>query len=149
MTWIADRLDWPAREKLARYYAGLPVPEGAASDPAPDDCQMANLYHLGDAGRGIASCASCHGEDGAGMGQGNPPLAAQPAPYLEAQLQAWSKGERYGDADNAMTTISQLLTETEMARLAGYSSALPGASGYPQPPATCPRTRRRDPRNGA
>ena len=149
MTWIADHLDWPAREKLANYYAALPVPEGAATEPDAQDCTAANLYQRGDPSRGLASCASCHGADGAGVGQGNPPLAAQPAPYLEAQLRAWDAGERYGDPNNTMTRISQLLTETEMARLAGYSSALPGASGYPEPPASCPRTRRPDPRNGA
>ncbi|MXO84439.1 c-type cytochrome [Altererythrobacter aurantiacus] len=149
MTWIADHLDWPAREKVANYYASLPVPDDAASEPSTENCGAAELYQSGDPSRGLPSCASCHGRDGAGIGQGNPPLAAQPAPYLEAQLKAWDAGERYGDPNNTMTRISQLLTEQEMARLAGYSSALPGASGYPAPPASCPRTRRLDPRSGA
>lgn len=148
MTWIADHLDWPAREKVANYYAELPVPEGAASTPSAADCAAAQLYHEGDAQRGLPSCASCHGAQGAGVGQGNPPLAAQPAPYLEAQLKAWDSGERYGDPNNTMTRISQLLTEQEKARLAGYSSALSGASGYPAPPATCPQARRPYPRSG-
>ena len=148
MVWIADHLDRPAREKVANYYAGLPVPEGSASAPDAGDCAAAELYLRGDRERGLASCASCHDPDGAGVGAGNPPLAAQPAPYLEAQLKAWANGERYG-GDNTMTRISQLLTEAEMARLAGYSSALPGARGYPEPPETCPRTRRPDPNSGA
>lgn len=148
MTWIANQLDGPTREKVANYYAGLPVPEGAATAPDNADCAAAELYNEGDAARGLASCASCHGADGAGIGGGNPPLAAHPAPYLEAQLKAFASGQRYG-GENAMVRISQLLTEPEMARLAGYSSALPGASGYPAPPASCPPARRRDPSNGA
>lgn len=148
MTWIADHLDWPAREKVANYYAELAVPVGAASEALRQDCAAADLYLRGDPERGLASCASCHGADGAGVGLGNPPLAAQPAPYLEAQLNAWANGERYG-GNNTMTRISRLLTKPEIARLAGYSSALPGASEYPAPPGSCPRTRRPDPNNGA
>ncbi|PIW54801.1 MAG: hypothetical protein COW16_09200, partial [Sphingomonadales bacterium CG12_big_fil_rev_8_21_14_0_65_65_10] len=129
-------------------YARLPVPEGASSRPDEGDCAAAELYQRGDPERDLASCASCHGADGEGVGAGNPPLAAQPAPYLEAQLKAWANGERYG-GDNTMTRISQILTEAEMARLADYSSALRGASGYPALPEPCPRTHRPDPSNGA
>lgn len=149
MASIARHLEWPARQKVARYYADLPIPSGAGSVPAPADCNAAELYHDGDSQRGLASCASCHGADGAGVGEGNPPLAAQPAPYLEAQLQAWASGRRYGDPNNTMVRISQILTPAEMARLAGYSSGLRGGSGYPAPPEACPRTRRPGPRNGA
>lgn len=148
MVWIADHLDWPAREKVSNYYAQLPLPEGAAPAPDEGDCAAAELYHRGDPARGLDSCASCHGDRGGGRGVGNPPLSAQPATYLEAQLKAWANGERYG-GDNTMTRISQLLTEAERARLAGYSSTLPGAFGYPEPPESCPRTRRPDPSNGA
>lgn len=149
MSTIANRLEWPARQNVASYYAALPIPAEAASEPSAEDCAAATLYHQGDPARDLPSCASCHGDNGAGIGQGNPPLAAQPAPYLEAQLKAWAAGERYGDANDAMLSISRLLTGAEMARLAGYSSALPGASGYPPPPAACPRTRHPDPRSGA
>lgn len=147
MAWIARRLDWPARQKLASYYANLPIPTGAGSAPNAGDCAAQALYELGDPTRGIASCASCHGDDGAGAGAGNPALAAQPAVYLRAQLDAWATGKRYGNP--TMLQLSRLLTEEERARLAGYSSALPGASLYPAPPVTCPRERHRDPRNGA
>lgn len=148
MAWIAGQLDGPAREKVANYYAALPVPEGAASVPDAANCNASALYNRGDPARGLASCASCHGADGAGVGDGNPPLAAHPAPYLKAQLKAFANGERYG-GDNAMVRISQLLTEPEMVRLAGYSSALPGANGYPAPLASCPPARRPDPNSGA
>lgn len=149
MTWIADRLGWPARQKLAQYYAELPVPEGTATNPSPQACAVADLYHSGDPERGIASCASCHGDNGKGAGRGNPPLAAQPAPYLAEQLKAWASGKRYDDPGESMTLISQLLTEPEMERLARYSAALPGAGAHPEPRASCLPERRPGPRSGA
>ena len=103
----------------------------------------------GDPERGIEPCAACHGTGGEGAGRGNPPLAGQPAPYLAAQLRAWRSGERYGDPLGAMTHVSRLLAEPEVDRLAGYSSALPGASANPALPATCLRERRSGPRSGA
>ncbi|QQN75342.1 c-type cytochrome [Croceicoccus sp. YJ47] len=137
MVWIADQLDWPAREKVANYYAALPVPDAAGEELAAVECTAATLYQRGDPARGLPACATCHGADGAGVGAGNPPLAHQPAPYVEAQLHQWANGERYGASD-AMTAVSRLLTEREMAHLAVYSSGLPGASGYRAPPASCP-----------
>jgi cytochrome c553 len=151
MVWIAGRLDWPARQKLADYYAELPAPE-ADSNWRPDEgaCSPATaaLYHLGDPSRGLEACATCHGVDGLGVGAGNPALAGQPAPYLAAQLRAWRKGERYGDPLGAMTHVSRLLADAELSALAGYSSALQGATTYPESPAACLQTRRPDPRSG-
>ncbi len=152
MAWIAGRLDWPARQKLADYYAELPVPE---PDPRwqPDEaaCSPATaaLYHRGDPSRGLQACAACHGADGMGVGAGNPPLAGQPAPYLAEQLRAWRSGKRHGDPLRAMTHVSRLLANEEVTALAGYSSALRGATSYPELPAACLQTRRPDPRSGA
>lgn len=146
MAWIAGRLDWSARQKVAMYYSQMPVPDQEEQAGAAADCATIALYHRGDPARGLASCASCHGTDGMGVGQGNPPLAAQPAPYLEAQLKAWAKGERYGDPGNSMTRISHLLTSSEMADLARYGSNL--ASANSEFPETCLPARRPDSRNG-
>lgn len=147
MSWIAERMDGPSRQRLAAYYADLPV-AAEASDPV-DDCAAAALYLEGDPERGIEPCAACHGTGGEGAGRGNPPLAGQPAPYLAAQLRAWRLGERYGDPLGTMTHVSRLLAEPEVDRLARYSAALPGANANPALPAACLRERRPDPRNGA
>jgi len=147
MSWIAERIDGEARQRVAEYYAGLPV--SAKRPIRAEDCAAAVLYLEGDAERGIEPCAACHGAGGEGAGRGNPPLAGQPAPYLAAQLRAWRSGERYGDPLGAMTHVSRLLAEPEVDRLARYGAALPGANASPGLPAACLRERRPGPRNGA
>jgi cytochrome c553 len=147
MTWIADHLDGPAREKLARYYAALPEP--GARPPKQDNCVGAVLYHHGDPARALPSCASCHGSDGRGAGLGNPPLLAQPGPYNTEQLKRWRKGERYGDAGRVMMRVSRLLSDAEVSQVGGYSQDPRDATAYPGSLAACPAARRPDPRSGA
>lgn len=149
MSWIAARLDWRARQRVAAYYAALPVPEGGAAALDPEVCAAEVLYHRGDPQRGIEACSTCHGDAGEGVGPGNPPLAGQPAPYLAAQLSAWRSGERYGDPLGVMLSISRRLSDSELANLAGYTAALPGATGSPGPPEACLPARRSAPRSGA
>lgn len=136
MTWIADHMDGPAREKLARYYAALPVPEGATAKRK--NCVGAVLYHHGDPRRALPSCASCHGSDGRGAGLGNPPLLAHPGPYNVEQLERWRKGERYGDAGRVMMRVSRLLSEAEVKQVGGYTPDPRDATDYPESPAACP-----------
>jgi cytochrome c553 len=153
MVWIAGHLDWPSRQKVAAYYAAMPIPAVATSAEALPEAActpaVARLYHRGDPDRGIVSCAACHGDDGRGVGQGNPPLADQPAPYLAAQLHHWRGGKRYGDPLGAMGAISRLLREEEIAPLAAYASLLSDPSRNPALPEACLRIRRPAPRNGA
>lgn len=152
MVWIADQLDNAARQKVAAYYAALPLPEPDVRNPigaAACSPAIARLYHEGDEARGIEACAACHGDDGRGAGAGNPPLARQPAPYLAAQLRHWRSGERYGDPLGAMTHVSRLVAEKELEPLAGYSAALQDATKYPAAPEACLRERHPDPRSGA
>ena len=156
MVWIADHLDWPSRQKVATYYADMPLlgppreqDAGLEQEAASCSAEAAILYHEGDPTRGLEACATCHGDDGLGVGQGNPPLAVQPAPYLAKQLEAWRSGERYGDPLGAMLHVSQLLRAEEIEPLADYSSRLPGSSSYPELPAACLPEHRPDPRNGA
>ncbi len=121
MSWIARQLSASERKQVAAYYAAMPFSAQTASvDSTP------RLYAQGDPSRGIASCASCHGKNGQGLGPANPPLGGQPAAYLEAQLEAWRHGKRRNDPGDVMLRISQLLTPSESAALAVYASNLPG-----------------------
>src|SRR5690606_23439060 len=107
------------------------------------------LYHAGDATRGLASCASCHGERGEGLGPANPALAGQPPGYLAAQLDRWRHGARRSDPGDVMLRVSQLLAPEESAALAAYAAALPAGPPSRELRAASPAARRGDPRSGA
>lgn len=144
MEYIARSLSSGERQAVAAFYADMPVHirVDAAVRPHP-------LYTEGDPARGLASCASCHGADGEGVGAGNPPLAGQPSTYLAAQLHAWRSSERRNDPGNLMLDIARRLTEPEIKSLSAYAAALPGAASHRGFPAASREARRDGPRNGA
>lgn len=121
MAWISSQLTESERIAVSRYYSALPY----EPQPAPPRAALA-LYTMGDAERGMPSCASCHGLDGGGIGAGNPPLGGQPALYLAAQLHAWRDSKRRSDPNNVMLNVSQRLTPAEVTALSAYAAALPG-----------------------
>jgi len=155
MQWIARHFDPSEQDRVAEYYAQLAWPQEGRPAPsparcgAPDGMAAARLYREGDAGRGLAACATCHGAAGEGVGAGNPPLAGQPAPYIAEQLRKWREGERYGDALGAMRDAARALAEEEIAPLAAFAASLSGLPDDPVSPAECLPPRRPDPRNGA
>lgn len=124
MRYVATRLSPAERGLVATWFAGLPPADHPAI--APDV-----LYANGDPARGIPSCASCHGASGEGIGQANPPLAGQPAPYIAQQLSQWKNAKRRNDAGDVMLRIAQRLTDQEIAALAG-------ALGHDQRPPASP-----------
>lgn len=144
MSWIARQLSPGDRERVAAYYAAMPIAVRSAPRRTPP-----KLYALGNAQRGIPACASCHGVAGQGLGPANPPLAGQPAAYLAAQIEAWRRGERRTDPGGVMLRISQLLAPSESAALAAYAARLPGGLPNPEYREASPGGRRGDPRNDA
>lgn len=144
---IAKKLRPEQRQAVSVYYAGLPIPPVTAAPV--DDPRTAALYQRGDPARGLPSCASCHGAQGEGNGAGNPPLAAQPAPYLAEQLDQWRRSARRSDGGNVMLGISRKLSPAESAALSRYAAALPGGPPRPGSPAASPAAHRADPRNDA
>lgn len=145
MEWIASRLGPSDRLAVSNFYHAMAFRPG---QPKPGG-DVPALYIAGDARRGLPSCASCHGLDGAGVGLGNPPLAGQPAPYLAAQLHAWRDSSRRSDPGNMMLTISQRLTPAEVEALAAYAARLPGDPPGPESPEASRAAHRDDPRNDA
>lgn len=94
------------------------------ADPAKGEA----LYTNGDAGRGIAACASCHGAAGNSTIVQNPKLAAQHETYLYKQLVEFKTPAR---ANPIMTPIAKALTDDEMKHLAAYlnlQAQKPGAA---------------------
>ena len=122
MTPIAKRLDQNDRRAVAAYYAAMrPRGGGAAAGPAP------SVYLTGDPSRGVPACAACHGEDGRGVGPGNPALAGQPVAYTLDQLQRWKRAERRNDPRGVMTAAVAGLTEPQMRAIAAWLERKPAS----------------------
>lgn len=147
MQWIAKHLRAGQRQAVSAHYAALPFVADARAMPA--NGPAARLYQHGDPARGLASCASCHGVRGEGLGPANPPLAGQSAPYIAEQLERWRHSARRNDPQNVMLRISQQLSRPESGDLADYAAALPGDPLRPGSPEAFREARRGDPRNDA
>lgn len=130
MGWVAHHLSPTERKQVSAFYAGMPYEPEAPLSALP----VPRLYRLGDPQRGLPACASCHGLLGEGVGQANPPLGGQPAPYLLHQIEQWRRGERRNDPLGVMLQISQRLTPSEAAALSRFASQLPGEASSPESP---------------
>jgi len=86
------------------------------------------LFRSGDAERGVAACAACHGPVGRGNpGPAYPQLAGQHANYTATQLKAFRSGAVYGRDANAnavMMGVAKYLTDEEIGSLASYIEGL-------------------------
>lgn len=94
---------------LCSAAASLPV---RAADPA-------TLALKG--GDGLAACASCHGQDGAGQAS-FPRLAGLDAGYLQRQLDSFANGTR---VNPVMQPVANALSAADRAAMAVYYAALP------------------------
>ena len=76
------------------------------------------------------TCVACHGTGGRNSSSPFPNLAAQTAPYLEAQLKAF-RDQRRGDPDAQayMWSVASGLNDSMISGLAAYYSAQPPAHG--------------------
>lgn len=96
----------------------------------PDAAKGEELYNNGDAARGLASCASCHGPGGNSTLPINPNLASQPYEYLVKQLTSFrprdaeTPATRRGPegADTVMSPFAKMLTEEEIRNVSYYLS---------------------------
>jgi len=115
---MARSLDAPDLADIAAYYAAQQRMHGA-DGAAPDAARR--LYVEGDAARGIASCAGCHGAQGEGAGAaGFPVIGGQEVKYLQNQLRAWRSGERTNSAGGVMNAVAKGLTDAEIEALSHY-----------------------------
>ena len=83
--------------------------------------------------RAATVCAACHGANGVSVSDTIPNLAAQRAAYLEAQLKAFKEGTRKAQSATSptaiMTAIAAQLSADDIANVAAYFAAQPGATG--------------------
>ena len=108
----------------AAMYLGGAV-SGAAEAPAAGDSPL---------GRAVQTCGTCHGTNGRSVSPTFPNLAAQTAPYLEAQLKAFKDQTRADpDAQAYMWGMAAQLSDAQISELADYFSKqpapAPGKSG--------------------
>jgi len=103
--------------RLARSAAGLGAALIAAASAFAQDVQGLRLRSL------AATCAACHGTDGrAAEGAALPGLAALPAPYLVAQMQAFKSGARAG---TVMPQLAKGYSDAQIAQLAAWFAQTP------------------------
>jgi cytochrome c553 len=123
MTPFAQQLEPKQILDVAAHYAAAPAAERQRAATAVSQA-VVQLATIGSPARGIASCDSCHGDNRSGP-DGAPVLLGQSQTYLEAQIQAFAKGERANDLFLRMRTIAGQLTPEEMSGLATYYSGNP------------------------
>lgn len=125
----AARLEEGDIDDVAAFFAAQPRPaRDAAALPPSDDAlaQVSRLYAQGDAARGIAACAGCHGEAGGGTGAPRVPLLAGQDPrYLAQQLENLRSGWRREPADGSIKAATRALEDREIRALAQWLAAAP------------------------
>jgi len=119
--------------EMATYFADQHVPYPA---PVRADVSAATLEagrklaRDGDAARGLAACASCHGAALSGMLPAIPGLLGLPRDYISAQIGGWKNGLRRAAAPDCMADIANKLTPTDIGALAAWLSSQPVIEPY-------------------
>lgn len=126
MVIMARSLSEEDARDIATYFHGLPAmkPDGTAKGEAL--ARGKALFEQGDAAKGIAACASCHGPQGEGVaGLLHVPIVkGQEWRYLDKQLRDWRSGDRKNSPDPAMSQVTQGLTDKDIEALATYLSGM-------------------------
>jgi cytochrome c553 len=129
---IAKALSTAERKAVSQYYARLPLPSKTTTARPADGAAGDTGALLATRGRWSArvpACEQCHGPGGIGVGANFPPLAGQPAAYLQAQLKAWQQGTRRNDPLQLMQHLSRALSASDIAAVAQWFAAQPLPAG--------------------
>lgn len=125
---IAKLLSADEAQAISLYFAGLPasvVPNGAPAAAGPG----ALLALDGRWSDKLPACVLCHGPGGIGVGTSFPPLAGQPALYLETQIEAWQQGKRPPGPLGLMEAVARRLSPSDIAAVARWFAAQPAGGG--------------------
>lgn len=125
MSRIAKDLDADSRRAVSVFYAGLPPQPSTSASPSA--ASPPQVWRRGDVSRGITACASCHGPNGQGAGEGQPIVAGQPAAYTLEQIDRWKSGKRRNDPRGVMAAAVQRLTDAEARAIAQWLSDQPAS----------------------
>lgn len=123
---IAQALSAEQRGEVAAFYASLPQPVRAEDvEPKKAEDVGAWLATRGRWSEDVPACAQCHGPGGIGVGASFPPLAGQPAAYLERQLKAWRTGDRPPGPLGLMQIVARKLSDSDSKAVSDYYAQLP------------------------
>src|SRR5260221_6711300 len=116
----------PMKKALGLPLVRAPAPFAQAADIEAGKARAASV------------CAACHGANGQSVSDTIPNLAAQRASYLEAQLKAFKDGTRKAASATSptaiMTAIAAQLSADDIANVAAYFAAQPGAAAGAKSP---------------
>jgi len=108
---------------VSAYFASNKAKGGTATESSIEVGQK--LYRAGDASRGIAACASCHGPTGAGNPAAKfPALAGQHAKYTMKALKDFSLSQRTNDPGSMMRVVAAKMKDSEMKAVSEYIAGL-------------------------
>jgi cytochrome c553 len=121
---IARILSADETQAVSLYFAGLPAPD--LPNSAPVSASPGTLLALeGRWSAKLPPCVACHGPGGIGVGTSFPPLAGQPALYLEAQLEAWQQRKRQPGPLGLMQAVARRLSPSDIAAVSRWFAAQP------------------------
>ena len=128
---FAKLLSSNGRSAVALYFSSLPPPAGIKAGDStaikPSDTG-AWIATRGRWDQGLPACAQCHGPGGIGVGTAFPPLAGQPAAYIESQLHGWKKGARPPGPMALMPVVVSKLSDMDISAVAAYYAGNVGSS---------------------
>ncbi|TDG23370.1 c-type cytochrome [Paraburkholderia silviterrae] len=140
---LAKNMSANERNAVAQYFSNLSAPQGIRTqdpaDAAPSD-SGAWLATRGRWQQDLPACVQCHGPGGAGVGTAFPPLAGQPAAYIEAQLNAWKNGKRPPGPLALMPAVASKLSDADIHAVALYYAQQPQSEATGAVAASQPQT---------
>jgi cytochrome c553 len=119
MVGLVEHQSDAALMEMAQYFAQLqlpyPEPQTPPAGTSATVMQRGQLLALrGDASKGIAACASCHGVQLLGAEPAIAGLLGLPRDYMAGQLGAWQTGMRRAHAPDCMAQIAKKLTPDDV-----------------------------------
>jgi cytochrome c553 len=130
MVSLVEHLNDVALMEMAQYFSQLqlPYPDPQAPPAGTSATVMQRGQQLakqGDASKGIAACASCHGAQLLGAEPAIPGLLGLPRDYMAGQIGAWQTGMRRAHAPDCMAQISKKLSPEDVNAVATWLAAQP------------------------
>lgn len=107
---------------IAAYFSNQPATQKNTPGPNEKILLGQSIYNDGLPGKGLPSCAACHGAEGQGIAT-MPRLAGQHKDYLVKQL-GYFKTEERVDSNGLMSGFAKLMSEEDIVNVSEYLNSL-------------------------